>query len=404
MKMRMRKNKSGNSSVSSSTTSMSTKNAIGVLVVILFVTAIFFNYKATSTIELTNKKANFDTSVFVLTNLTENITLDYESCTNSMVVPENWCLDEDKVPRYVGNEEWPPRKVQHYTHDGYEQCLADKTVVFIGDSRVRYQFLHLANYLKSKERMRCQDYTLDNSSLPITPDPECFVINESQRNIDWITWYKESTIALESNKQSGLCDCYRPPRFNPIGTYENRFIKRSTPFGEINLIYLQNYMNLIRMDEEFPPYSSFASTPKRCKTGECNTVNRTDAFQGNLNETLWNILPQLNATHAFVNLGWEKNFPFAKQSDFSCTMREFERHHPDIKLYLISHPPKTQHIDNPLANFDVKKLKCDSNVLDRTNTNKNIPSNWYWDTQHALSILNEEYNHQLVEKICPIKK
>jgi hypothetical protein len=39
-----------------------------------------------------------------LTNLTEKITLDYESCTNSMVVPENWCLDEDKVPRYVGNE------------------------------------------------------------------------------------------------------------------------------------------------------------------------------------------------------------------------------------------------------------------------------------------------------------
>jgi hypothetical protein len=120
-------------------------------------------------------------------------------------------------------------------------------------------------------------------------------------------------------------------QYTPIDTYENRFIKRSTPFGEINLIYLKNFMNLICMNEEFPPYSSFASTPKRCKTDECN--NRTeDAFQGNLNETLSNILPQLNAMHAFISLGWEDNFPFVNQSDFSCTMREFERHHPDIKL------------------------------------------------------------------------
>ena len=370
---------------------------------------------STSTSTSTSSLGNNDnaTSSILTTNLTENLILDYKSCkNNTAVAPENWCLDADKVPRYAGkegedeDEDWPPRNIQHYTHTGYEKCLASKTVVFIGDSRTRYQFMHLANYLKTNKRMRCQDYTSNNnSSLPITPDHECFLINEKQGDTakgmreDWLSWYKDSTMALESDEQSNLCDCYREPNFNVGSTYENRFIKRTTPFGEINLIYLLNFLDSIQMSEESPPFSSFDSTPQRCKTGECGPGNRTNVFKGSLNDTIWNILPQLNTTHAFVNVGWKDD----SVSDYSCMLQEFEHHHLDIKVHHINNPPTTR--ASRRNTFERKMPQCNSSdVLDRTITNTHLPPTWYWDNMHVLSILNEEYNHQLLEIICPIKK
>ena len=84
-------------------------------------------------------------------------------------------------------------------------------------------------------------------------------------------------------------------------------------------------------------------------------------------------------------------------------MQDFGRHYPDIKLFLISHPSTTDHLDDPVLHFDATTLKCEINVLDRTIVNKKVPVDWYFDTQHVLSIMNEEYNHQLVENICPLK-
>ena len=169
-------------------------------------------------------------------------------------------------------------------------------------------------------------------------------------------------------------------------------------------MHLQNIQDKIIMDKEYVPFSPFhTSSPKRCKTGECGAVNKTIAFQGNTNETLWSILPKLNTTHAFVSLGWEHLFNFEKVSEFSCLLRKFERHHPEIKVFLISHPPNFDNIENPAVVFDATKLQCDCNVLDRTIINTRVPRHWYRDKMHVLGILNEEYNHQLLEKICPFR-
>ena len=155
------------------------------------------------------------------------------------------------------------------------------------------------------------------------------------------------------------------------------------------------------MNEDYPPFSSFADTSKRCKTGECGPGNRTDDFQGNLNEIIWNILPQLHTTHAFVNVGWKD----AEHPDYFCTVQEFEHHHPDIKLHHhITNPPtRAESRSKPSVAFETKMLQCDNDVLDRTITNTHIPTTWYWDNVHVLSIMNEEYNHQLIEKIFPIE-
>mmetsp|Transcript_30329 Transcript_30329/g.47517 ORF Transcript_30329/g.47517 Transcript_30329/m.47517 type:complete len:380 (-) Transcript_30329:201-1340(-) len=366
--------------------------AVGVVVA-------FFNVNEQSMIN--DRQTSFPKFGVVSTHLLDNAT-----CRDNSIVPNNWCLDNDQTPRYVGIVERPPRMIQHFTHNGYDKCLAEKTVLFIGDSRVRYQFMHLAAFLKFKRFAKCEDYTNINVSQAI-PDPECFLINEGGKS--WMSWYKQSTIMLDSNdeeyQQIGLCDCFRPAWHvpNQKQTYENRYIKRSTRFGDINLIYLQNFENLIRLDKEFPPFAPFLPTPKRCHPGECGKGNRTNAFEGDLNATMWNILPQLNTTHAFINLGWEHTAGFQQQSDFTCVMRDFERSNPGIKLFLISHPPPTDALDDPVHNFDATKLKCDANVLDRTSMNKKVPASWYWDKQHVLSILNEEYNHKMIEKICPLK-
>ena len=207
----------------------------------------------------------------------------------------------------------------------------------------------------------------------------------------------------KSKHQGSLCNCFRPDPFNPANKRENRFIKRSTPFGEINLIYLQNFVGVITLDQEYPPFSQFNSNSStRCTPGECDEEKRRDVFKGNLNDTMWNILPALNTTHAFINLGWEHKAGFSAQSEFSCSMQEFEKHYPYIKLFLISHPPTLENVQNPSVSFNATKLKCEIKVLDRTRTNKNAPKSWYWDNHHVLSILNEEYNHQMVKKICPI--
>mmetsp|Transcript_7090 Transcript_7090/g.19810 ORF Transcript_7090/g.19810 Transcript_7090/m.19810 type:complete len:238 (+) Transcript_7090:32-745(+) len=167
--------------------------------------------------------------------------LNYNSCINDTVVPRNWCLDSNSVPRYVGKEEWPPKVIYHYSHTGYDKCLANKTVVLIGDSRVRYQFMHLASFLNRKEYMKCEDYNTFTSNAT-SPSKECYLIEHEHRSFLstsnlWTSWYKQSTDMISSNRsdreetsqQKALCDCYRPSPFVPELTYENRFLVRSTP-------------------------------------------------------------------------------------------------------------------------------------------------------------------------------
>lgn len=321
-----------------------------------------------------------------------------DSCTSNM--PHNWFCDKGNTPRYVTKSDYATNMTQHYTHEGYEKCLAKKTVVFIGDSRVRYQFMNLADFLISEKFMNCQDhgnYTMQNR------DPACYLVQERIPEV-WTNWYRNTTNMLKSNtslQQDSLCDCFRAPKFKPAEVYENRFIQRSTPFGQVNLVYLNNFVNKITMNEDYPPFSPFVSS-KRCAPGYCGPLNRTDVFIGNLNDTLWNILPKLNTTHAFVSLGWEHLHGFDSQSKFSCELQNFEKHHPGIKVFLISHPPTRNHLSEPMKYFNATNLKCKIGVLDRTITNANINSAWYWDNQHVLGIMNEEYNHQMIKKVCPL--
>lgn len=332
----------------------------------------------------------------------------HRSCTKNKTLPNTWCLDTTQVPHYIGDRNFNNSDnitITRYNYEGFMHCLTKKTIVFIGDSRVRYQYMHLVNYLTERRFMKCQDYGIE-------PERGCYLIDHKHHQRmnaqSWNDWYKKSTLmlGLQNNNSNfsqsqSLCDCYRPGKFRPHTTYENRFVQLNGV--EINLVYLQNFQNQVRLNTAYPPFSSFSAADDRCKPGECGDINRTNAFDGDTNATLWEILPRLNTTHALINLGWEHLFPLQAQSDFTCRMEDFMLMHPNIKLHLISHPTERRFASqNVLQWFDRSKLRCNVEVLDRSILSQGVPPTWYWDNMHPLSILNEEYNNRLIEMICPL--
>jgi len=97
----------------------------------------------------------------------------------------------------------------------------------------------------------------------------------------------------------------------------------------------------VKIFRPFAPFTLPSGKTSRCAPGECRKGNRVDAFNGDLNQTMWSILPLLNATHTFVNVGWaELEEPIDNlkvNSDLSCKILDFEASYPDIDVTLESH-------------------------------------------------------------------
>jgi hypothetical protein len=119
------------------------------------------------------------------------------NCTSNDILPNGWCMEEEsQTPRYFLDTDNSSNKenhapavsgdddivtIQHYTHKGYEMCLANKTIVFIGDSRVRYQYMNLAHFLMSplSRFMRCDDNPTCKKGLT-QPDKDCYLIGDGR--------------------------------------------------------------------------------------------------------------------------------------------------------------------------------------------------------------------------------
>jgi len=177
------------------------------------------------------------------------------NCTSNGILPSGWCMEEEsQTPRYCldttttansnnskvnhtttlsggSRLSSPIVNIRHYTHMGYEMCLAGKTLVFIGDSRVRFQYLNLAHFLVSPSGlMHCDDHPTRHKKGLIPSDQACYIIGGNQLTDSRNVWYKNSTNLLSATNQVHLCDCYRHDPFRPKLhlTVENRFVKRYT--------------------------------------------------------------------------------------------------------------------------------------------------------------------------------
>ena len=127
------------------------------------------------------------------------------TCTKTSSLPDGWCLDSTNVPRCVGpnftfiND---TTIVTHFNYEGYIKCLAGKTIVMIGDSRVRYQHMHLAGYLRYQKPMVCSD-KIEYQTNQTKEDSECYLIDYRRMGgggANWAQWYKRK-------RQELVCLC-----------------------------------------------------------------------------------------------------------------------------------------------------------------------------------------------------
>ena len=139
---------------------------------------------------------------------------DCISSGKNQIAP-SWCLDTSGTPRFIGagsddihrTKDGTVAEKKYRNHAGFEKCLANKHIIIMGDSRVRYQYMALAHFLKTGQWMKCADY--DSLLVNHTVSPSCFLINEHMHQpMTWNDWYRSSTNLLQHNtKQQELCDC-----------------------------------------------------------------------------------------------------------------------------------------------------------------------------------------------------
>jgi hypothetical protein len=312
-------------------------------------------------------------------------------------LPKGWCMDTKQTPRYLISDELVRVPQSNFSvkayrsHAGYLQCLAQKHVVFIGDSRVRYQYLMLLSFLRSGEWMRCRDYGSNH-----IPSPSCMLIDHEVPpyvHSSWNDWYNQSSSVLGE-----MCDCAKAEPFDLATTHENRFFRMSTRYGLITITYLQNYVRRVKFHTEFPPFSPYTSyeesismIPPRCQPGNCSHP----ALDLGSIEALLDVVPKLQPTHVFAQDGWRHDngkIPL----EFGCAVEKFRRLNPGVQASVISHT----HTRGQSSDVRTPPHGCNVSVFDRRVLTENVPRSWYADNMHALSILNQEFNHRQLDLIC----
>ena len=109
-------------------------------------------------------------------------------------------------------------ELQRYTIKGFEKCLANKTIVFIGDSRSRYQYIYAPWFiplLKMGRFMFCPDMQQGTTYHEQVYDAECLGIASISNYQTWkdegghlhniTTWnhvFKHSTKILSSSSNN----------------------------------------------------------------------------------------------------------------------------------------------------------------------------------------------------------
>ena len=305
----------------------------------------------------------------------------------------DWCLDSEMKWRYRKNN--PLRR----TLLGAQQCLAQKHLLFIGDSRTRFQYLSLATFLTQGLFPVCKEGNIQNDRVAF-----CNLLKDGFAG--WRKFYKETNQILSTADSNESCYCYRPERWNvALIDYmtENRFLTVQTRFGTIHITYLQSFVNKCMLDLSFPPFNEGV---RSCEPGDCyffpfsneknNNTRMHSEYRINVTETLWNVTRKFipPVTHAFVTTGW-------KQLDIGCELRRWQNE-TGIPTWMISGPER-KGLNWDIPNINPKQ-SCNVAVFDRTTMTIGVDkSTLYHDSVHVSSSINEEYNHVLFDLVCPEK-
>ncbi|GKZ01246.1 hypothetical protein MPSEU_001075600 [Mayamaea pseudoterrestris] len=331
-----------------------------------------------------------------------------ESISQTRDLPYKWAKDSNGTMRYVGDAQMFDRGADSFekryrTYTGYQQCLGNKHIVLIGDSRVRYQYMGLANYLTTGEWLQCRDYengtNTTNATTLFSSSSNCFLIDHEYGNstVSWKKWYARSSESLQDQ-----CDCSRPTPFRVNTTFENRFFEVATQSGPIRLTYLQTFLDSVKFHPDFPPLTPWTSDmdegitdtrafSSRCQPGLCSDA---PVLTLSTREALLEMIPKLHPTHVFANTGWKHNEGETPQQ-LGCALQRFSIENPSVQAYVISHTWVQGSMD-----IAVPTHGCNAKVFDRLTPTIGVPQSWYWDNLHSLLIVNQELNHLLLDMVC----
>jgi len=257
------------------------------------------------------------------------------------------------------------------------ELLANKSIVFIGDSRVRYQYMSLVHFLTYGYWNDCENGTT------LFGATHCEVIHynrtgEQKDGVNyWNTWYKNTNDIINSHGSSELCDCYRPSPFDAHRTRENRYFWRDVHCGKIRISYLQNFLGQVTFRNDFPPFQPDPLNTT-CKPGKCDQADITLPLLPALE-----IVSKLQPTHVFAGTGWH-------DIDIGCTLVELERDH-RIKTYFMTR------ICERGGSIQKTRQGCNASIFDRMTPTCGLPSDFYWDKMHGLSTINNDMNQRLFD-------
>jgi len=319
---------------------------------------------------------------------------------------QSWCLDTQGIWRYSKDA-----KSSHFrrrTSEGIARCLANKHILFIGDSRTRYQYLSLANVLAHRVFPRAKE-SISNRSRSNR------FHGLMRKTSDLNKFFRLSNRLLRTDSSEEMCNCYFvDPGTNEMMTSpgaakvtntnnggaaaheprENRFFTAQTEYGKVHLTYIISHLDSCRLDLGYPPFNL---ADPFCEVGNCATsaIEQEVSFN-NVSGCLRNLTREFERrigtpiTHAFVTTGWG-------HKDIGCAVVE-NAVESFVQSWVMTPPvhlvPKSMLIETPSSQ------SCDVPIFDRWNVTDVGMRDLYFDNVHPWSSANEEFNHMLLDLVC----
>jgi hypothetical protein len=268
-------------------------------------------------------------------------------------------------------------KLRRFSAAEARVCLANKTLLFIGDSISRYHYMSLAHLLA--KGVYPQRYADDGAANV------CIMITEHYPT--WADYFSKSSSQLASTSPALVateeCNCARPSPMDHR-SHENRFLSIRTT-GEqpsfINIIYNNTCI-----------WPSISAAPYLALK-EGLLTRDIDVAVVNIGAWLGNIEEVLNMTQ--IAEGFEPMFALPKQLG-KKTARMFWRSMSDgvfdrQKIALQSH------VLTIMARFHGWSV-LDANHLTRQALRQGAPLRW--DILHFLPLMYDQWNDVLLHELC----
>lgn len=309
-----------------------------------------------------------------------NVTIDSTSthftvnCLPLETFSPDWCLDESLKWRYIKDTK------TRWTYEGAVECLKDKHILLIGDSRTRYQYFSLATFLATKSFPSCSEGIVNKSNYKCT--------DVMAEKYNWNVFCKNSNRLLNTNLSKEAAYCYQSRDKHWLQTSrQNRFLYLNK--DRLAVTFIQSFDGFPYLEKSFPPFQTRVDSERSCRPGECvnqpNEIKYTSVLEL-LNKT-WDLF---EPTHVFVTTGWH-------QEDIGCQLQDFQRK-TNISTWMITGP----RLQSP--NWVIKSYHdpqgCGNKIFDRTTMTQDVPKALYIDEVHVSSSINEEYNHFLLDLVC----